>query len=91
MSPKRKEEILHRRHLIALVIALIIVTLLHLWYFVLCFFFIMLIIAVMMWLIDWLTGSDLDGHPDDDQLSNEEKTMWDIFTFNQFFNHHNYQ
>lgn len=91
MSPKRKEEILHRRHLIALVIALIVVTLLHLWYFVFGFFIIILAIAVIMWIIDWLTGSDLDGHPDDDQLSNEEKTMWDIFTFNQFFNHHNNQ
>lgn len=63
MSNKKKEEIMRRRHIIAAIIAIIIITLLHLWIVVWWFILGWLFIALLMWIIDWLTGADLYGNP----------------------------
>ncbi len=88
MSPEDKKRTLRRRQMIALIIVLIIITILHLWELVIGFGIIILVIAGFMWIIDWVCGGDLYGDPNDNHLSNEERTMWDIFTLNQIFNHH---
>lgn len=87
MSNKKKEEIMRRRHVIAAIIAIIIVTLLHLWIVVWWFILGWLFIALLMWIIDWLTGADLYGNPHEDEESDVSKTLWDIFTLHEFMDH----
>lgn len=87
MSNKKKEEIMRRRHIIAAIIAIIIITLLHLWIVVWWFILGWLFIALLMWIIDWLTGADLYGNPHEDEESDVSKTLWDIFTLHEFMDH----
>lgn len=80
---------LHRRWLITGIIALAIVILLHLWFIVAMFFLIWLGGATVVWFIDWIVGADLNGGDrGDDNMSNEERTMWDIFTMHEVMDHH---
>ena len=89
---KARDIIIRRRWIIFLVIWAVIVTLLYLWIVVFYFAGVIVFIMGFMWLIDWLCGEDVhpDGakRPDGDQEpSQEEQTMWDIFTLDQFMHH----
>lgn len=89
---KARDIITRRRWIIFLVICSVIVTLLHLWIVVFYFGGVIVFIMGFMWLIDWLCGADVhpDGarRPDGNQEpSQEEQTMWDIFTLDQFMHH----
>lgn len=95
MSNKDKEDIMYRRWIIVIIVILILITWLHLWTFI----FEMVIPGILMiwavqWFFDWITGADLDkkkGHKtDDDQPSEEEKTMWDIYTTHEIMDHHDH-
>ena len=43
--------------------------------------------AIIIWIIDWLTGADLYGNPHEDEESDVSKTLWDIFTLHEFMDH----
>lgn len=90
MTEEEKKRILHRRWLIAGVIALIIVIVLDLWYFVVAGLVFIVVLWVVARIIDYLSGADLDNHNDDYHPSNEEKTIWDIYTQDQILNHHDH-
>lgn len=69
----------------------VIITLLGLWEVVGMFVVGFLVIEGFMLLIDWLCGEDVgpqgrNGHHED-MPSQEEQTMWDIFTMDQWLNH----
>jgi hypothetical protein len=90
MSEEEKKRILHRRWAIAWIIVIIIVTWLHLWPVVFGFLFALAMLWVVARIIDYLTGADLDTHQDIHHPSNEESTMWDIYTQDQVLNHHDH-
>ena len=82
---------MHRRWLIVAIVALILVTLMHLWIVVVWLLMMYGAISLLMWFIDWVTGDDLDNksnQSNDDEPSEEEKTMWDIYTTHEMMDHH---
>ena len=80
-----------RRWWILAGICAVIVVLLDLWEIVGMVIVGFLMIGAFTWLIDWLCGEDVGPqggkHHGEDMPSQEEQTMWDIFTMDQFFNH----
>ncbi len=88
MMSEEQKKILHRRWLIVGIITVIGITYLHLWLIVWGFVLLILMLAGLAWFIRWITGADLTGGDGSyHQPSNEEETMWDIYTFDQIFNH----
>lgn len=90
MTKEEKKRILHRRWVIAGIIALIIISWLGLWYFVVGALMFIAVLWVIFRIIDYLSGADLEDHQENYHPSNEEETMWDIYTQDQILSHHNH-
>lgn len=82
MSKKEKEAILHQRHIKALVISLILITILHLWTVVFGFCLALAMLKLLMLVIDYLCGNDLDHCSSTEHMSNTEQTLWNIEMLN---------
>lgn len=84
MKQKEKEQIMKHRWTIAGIVTLLLITVLHLWIPLLMF-------AIPIWLIikliTWLTGSDLDNTPSNSQsVDDASDTMWNIYLTDLFIN-----
>lgn len=84
MKQKEKEQIMKHRWTISGIVTLLLITVLHLWIPLLMF-------AIPIWLIikliTWLTGSDLDNTPSNSQsVDDASDTMWNIYLTDLFIN-----
>ena len=82
MKQKENDHIMKHRCTISGIVTLLLITVLHLWIPLLMF-------AIPIWLIikliTWLTGSDLDNTPSNSQsVDDASDTMWNIYLTDLF-------
>ena len=82
------QKILHRRWIITGIVGLIIITLLHLWIFIGLGIFLIACYIVTVIFINWITGADLNDltdHSENNNISNDEKILWDYLIWSELF------
>lgn len=82
------QKILHRRWIITGIVSLIIITWLHLWILIGLGVFLLASYTITIVFINWITGADLNDltdHPENNNISNNEKILWDYLFWSTLF------
>lgn len=82
------QKILHRRWIITGIVSLIIITWLHLWILIGLGVFLLASYTITIVFINWITGADLNDltdHPENNNIGNNEKILWDYLFWSTLF------